>query len=174
MGSCKTGKKLEHFAGLGPKSSHIYMALWSLSTLHNCDALPRLVHNTINNDAAMQVSYVWPRICSSVCVVSMSSCSFKWWMGGGEDCWHLSGQVSPFVTSPDPGPRHTALQRLAASSSIKCCRSISDISSVDQCRPLHYSTDTAHYGEKLSTVTVTYIYTMQLYAAKWVWCLMLF
>ena len=45
-----------------------------------------------------------------------------------DKCRHLSRHRTPV----------TALQRLAASSSIKCCRSISDISSVDQCRPLQH------------------------------------
>ena len=115
------------------------MSLWPLSTLHNCDAfIPVcwLDHNTINSDDAMQFSYVWTRIWSSVCVVSPPCCSFKCVDGrmrGLLTSIRTSVAICHVTRTPDPGPSTAEV-----SWDIKCCCSIVDISSVDQCRPLQH------------------------------------
>ena len=130
------------------------MALWPVSTLHNCDALPPSTGwATIQSTMTLQCKSVTsdresaPLLVLCPCPAAASS-------GGWEEerivdiyqdkCRHLSRHRTP----------DTALQRLAASWSIKCCRLISDISSVDQCRPLQQP---AHHGEKLHHITCSFM-----------------
>ena len=170
MGSCKTGKKVEHFALLGPTSSHkshIEMALWPLlSTLHNCDAFPPSTGwHTIQSTMTLQVSQLrlTENLLLCLCCVTVQ---LQLQVVDVRRRGLLTSIRTSVAICHVTGPR-TALQRLAGSWSIKCCRSISDISSVDQCRPLQHRHRPP--WREIIYCYCNWVITCSFIQQKWVW-----